>query len=338
MLTLNYIAKRIVISTLLIFGIVILTFLMIQLTPGDPAIIWAGKPRGPGATAAIARAREYLGLNLPLYQRLALYMYKFLMGDWGLSVEFKQPVFHLVVRNFMASLEIVVYAFAVAVPLSLWLGTRAALSRGGLGDKTIYFLSVVLAGMPRFLVAVLIFLMLYLFGYGYLGLRVSPKYTTFSGLTGMITVDSLIAGRLDIFLDAFLRLIPASIALATYPMGVITRVVRVSLSETFEEEYVRQAISIGLPRKVIVRRYAYPNIVSVVAQLTGLLFSYMLLETMVIENVFSREGLGTLTSRAIVASDYPVVIGATVFTSIVLIVANTIADIVQAVTNPRVQL
>jgi peptide/nickel transport system permease protein len=338
MLTLNYIIKRIFISILLILGIVAITFILTQFTPGDPAVIWAGKPRGPGAAIAIAKAREYLGLNLPIYQRLALHIYRFFVGDWGLSVEFKQPVSYLVVRNFVASLEIVIYSFAIAIPLSMWMGTKASLSRGGLADKCIYFVSVILAGMPRFLVAALIYLALYIVGYGYLGLRVAPMYTTFSGPTGMITIDSLLLGRLDIFIDSFLRLIPTAIALSTYPIGVVARVVRVSLSETLEEEYVREAISLGLPRKVVVNKYARPNIVPVIAQLVGLLFSYMILETMVIENVFSREGLGTLISRAIAASDYPLIIGATVFTAIVLIVVNTLADIVQAITNPRVQL
>jgi len=338
MLTLNYIVKRFFISILLILGIIAITFLLTQFAPGDPAVIWAGKPRGPGATAAIARAREYLGLNLPIYQRLVLHTYRFFTGDWGLSVEFKQPVFNLVVRNFAASLEITVYSFIIAIPLSLWLGTKASLSRGGFADKCIYFASVVLAGMPRFLVAALIYIALYIVGYSYLGLRVAPIYTTFSGPTGMITIDSLLLGRLDIFVDAFLRLIPTAIALSTYPIGVLARVIRVSLSEAFEEEYVRQAISLGLPRKIVVNNYAYPSIVPVVAQLVGLLFSYMILETMVVENVFSREGLGTIISRAISASDFPLVIGATVFTAIVLIVANTLADIVQALTNPRVQL
>ncbi|MEM2511916.1 MAG: ABC transporter permease, partial [Ignisphaera sp.] len=160
MLTLNYIVKRFFISVLLIFGVVSITFVLTQFTPGDPAVIWAGKPRGPGATIAIAKAREYLGLDLPLHQRLALHMYRFFVGDWGVSVEFKQQVLVLVVRNFVASLEIVVYAFIIAMPLSLWLGTKASLSRGGLADKVIYFLSVIIAGAPRFLIAALLYLVL----------------------------------------------------------------------------------------------------------------------------------------------------------------------------------
>lgn len=338
MLTLNYIIKRVVVSVLLILSIVVVTFVLTQFAPGDPAIIWAGKPRGPGAATAIAKAREYLGLDLPLYSRLALHLYRFFIGDWGTSIEFKQPVLSLVLRNFMASLELVVYAFVIALPLALWLGTKASLSRGSTTDKAIYFSSVILACSPRFLITALLYLALYISGYRYLGLRVSPTYAMFTGYTGFVTLDSLFSGRIDIFVDALLRILPPAIALATYPLGVLARVIRISLSEAFEEEYVRQAISVGIPRRVIIRSYAYPNIVPITAQLVGLLFSYLLLEAMVVENIFSREGLGTLISRAIVASDYPLIIGATAFTAIVLIVGNTLADVAQAITNPRVQL
>lgn len=338
MLTLNFIFKRFFVSIFLVLGVVVLTFIMVQLAPGDPAAVWAGKPRGPGAAEAIERARQYLGLDLPLYQRLAIHVYRFFTGNWGVSVKFKQPVIELVIRNFAASLELVIYAFAIAVPLSLWLGKKAALNRGSFADRVIYYCSVSLAGAPRFLIAGLLYAVLFVAGYPYLGLRVALQYATYNKITGFITIDTLISGRIDMFIDALLRLIPPVLVLSTYPLGVLARVIRVSLAESFEEEYVRLAISLGMPRSIIVKRYTLPNIVPVVAQLTGLMFSYLILEAMVVENVFAREGLGELISRAIVASDYPLVVGATAFTAVVLIIANTVADVVQALTNPRVQL
>lgn len=338
MLSLNYLLKRFFASLFLILGTIVITFLLINFAPGDPALVWAGKPRGPQASIAIEKAREYLGLDLPLYTRIAIHVYRFFTGDWGTSVQFKLPVLNLVTRSFMASLELVVYSFIIAIPIALWLGTAVALRRGSYIDKLVYYISVVFAGSPRFMVAGILYLILYLSEYSFLGLRTSPSYATFKELTGFITIDSIISGRIDIFVDSLLRLLPPALALSTYPIGVLTRVIRVSLSETFEEEYVRQAISLGIDRKSIVRRYAYPNIISVVAQLLGLMFSYLLLEAMVVENVFVREGLGNLISRAIVASDFPLLIGATVFTAIVLIITNTLADVIQAITNPRVQI
>lgn len=319
-------------------GVIVVAFLLINFVPSDPALIWAGKPRGPQAAAAIEKAREYLGLNLPLYSRIILHIYRFFSGDWGTSVQFKLPVFSLVARSFMSSLELVIYSFIIALPLALKLGSIAALHRSSIIDKTIYYFSVIIAGTPRFMIAGFLYLLLYLAGYSFLGLRISPSYSTFKSITGFITIDALITGRFDIFVDSFLRILPPALALSTYPLGVLTRVIRVSLSETFEEEYVKQAVSLGISRKIVVRKYAYPNITPVVAQLTGLMFSYLLLEAMVVENVFSREGLGSVIARAIVATDYPLLIGATTFTAILLVIVNTIADVVQAATNPRVQL
>lgn len=338
MITINYILKRAILSLVLILGVISLTFIAMNFIPGDPAFVWAGKPRGPGATAAIESAREYLGLDLPLHVRLATYLYRFFTGDWGVSVRFKQPVLSIVVRSFTASLELVLYSFAIATPLAIWLGTKAAVSRGGTVDRVIYYVSTVLAGSPRFLLAGLIYLVLYMVNYNYLGLRLDPAYSVLREPTGFTTIDTLVLGRLDAFVDSLLRLIPPALAISTYPLGVLVRVVRVTLSEAFEEEYVRQAASLGLARKVIVRKYAFPNILPVTSQLSGLMFTYMLIDAMVVENVFSREGLGEAVAKAVVSSDYPLLIGATVFVAIVLIVVNTVADIVQVAIDPRVRL
>lgn len=338
MITINYIIKRATLSLVLILGVISLTFIAINFIPGDPAFIWAGKPRGPGATVAIESARKYLGLDLPLHARLAAYLYRFFTGDWGTSVRFKLPVLNIVVRSFTASLELVLCSFAMATPLAIWLGTRAAIARGSTVDRAIYYVSTVLAGSPRFLLAGLLYLVLHIVNYSYLGLRLDPAYSTLGGPTGFATIDTLILGRLDAFVDAVLRLIPPALAISTYPLGVLVRVVRVTLSEAFEEEYVRQAASLGLTRKVIIRRYAFPNILPAVSQLSGLMFTYMLIDAMVVENVFSREGLGEAIAKAVVSSDYPLLIGATVFVAIVLIVVNTIADMVQVATDPRVRL
>lgn len=338
MITLNYIIKRASLSLLLILGVVVLTFVAINFAPGDPALVWAGKPRGPGAAAAIESAREYLGLNLPLHVRLATHLYRFFTGDWGTSVRYKLPVLSIVTRSFAASLELVVYAFAIATPLALWLGIVAATMRGKALDRVVYYASTVLAGSPRFLLAGLLYLILYVVNYSYLGLRLSPAYSITAGPTGFATIDTLVAGRLDMFIDALLRVIPPALAISTYPFGVLVRVIRVTLSEAFEEEYVRQAVSLGLSRGVIIRRYAFPSIVPVLAQLSGLMFTYLLIDAMVVENIFSREGLGEVVAKAVVSSDYPLLIGATVFVAVVLVAVNTAADIVQAATDPRVRL
>jgi peptide/nickel transport system permease protein len=338
MITFNYILKRVALSLALVLGVVAVTFVAINFAPGDPALVWAGKPRGPEAATAIESARRYLGLDLPLHIRLATYIYRFSTGDWGTSVRFKLPVLSIVVRSFAASLELIIYSFAIATPLALWLGTRAAVTRGSTTDRVIYYVSAVLAGSPRFLLAGLLYLALYVANYSYLGLRLDPAYSALRGPTGFATIDTLLLGRLDAFADAVLRVIPPALAISTYPLGVLVRIVRVALSEAFEEEYVRQAVSLGIARKVVVRRYAFPSILPVISQLSGLMFAYLLIDAMVVENVFSREGLGEIVAKAVVSSDYPLLIGATVFVAIVLIAVNTIADIVQATIDPRVRL
>ncbi len=341
MLTLNYIIRRSALSLVLVVGVLLLSFVLTYYAPGDPALTWAGRPRGPGALEAIERAKQELGLDKPLWYQLSTYIGRFLSGDWGTSVKFKTPVLELVLRGFASSLELVAYSFLVAVPLGYLLGISAALSRGGLRDRVIYYFSATISGTPRFITAAVAYTSLYVLSqalgtpviYGRLS---SELRVGFEEITGVITLDSLIQGRLDAFLDSLVRIIPPAVVLSTYPMGILARVVRIAVAETLEEEYVRQAISLGISSGAVMRRYVAPSVVPVVAQLSGLFFSYSLVEAMAVESVFGREGLGYLLVKSLESSDYPLIIGSIVLVSLVFVVANTIADVVQAKINPRV--
>jgi peptide/nickel transport system permease protein len=341
MLTLNYIVRRAALSVTLVLGVLLLSFVLTYYAPGDPALTWAGRPRGPGALEAIERARRELGLDRPLWYQLSTYLQRFLNGDWGTSVKFKAPVLGLVLRGFAASLELVAYSFLIAVPVGYVLGISAALSRGGLRDRAIYYFSAAISGTPRFVTAAATYIALYVLSqvlgtpvvYGRVasGLRVG-----FTEVTGAITIDSVIQGRLDVLVDSLVRIIPPALVLSTYPMGVLARVVRLAVAETLEEEYVRQAVSLGIPAGVVLRRYVAPSVMPVVTQLSGLFFSYSLVEAMAVEGVFGREGLGYLLVKALESSDYPLIVGSIVLVSIVFVIANTVADVVQAKVNPRV--
>jgi len=341
MLTLNYIVRRSALSLALVVGVLLLSFVLTYYAPGDPALTWAGRPRGPGALEAIERARQELGLDKPLWYQLSAYMQRFLSGDWGTSVKFKTPVLGLVLRGFAASLELVAYSFLIAVPLGYLLGISAALSRGRPRDRVIYYFSAAISGTPRFVMAATAYVSLYALSqalgtpvvYG----RVSSELRVgFVEITGAITVDSLIQGRLDVLVDSLVKIVSPALVLSTYPMGVLARVVRLAVAEALEEEYVRQAVSLGIPAGVVLRRYVAPSVVPVVAQLSGLFFSYSLVEAMAVEGIFGREGLGYLLVKALESSDYPLIVGSIVLVSVVFVVANTVADVVQAKVNPRV--
>jgi len=338
MISLNYIIKRFFISLALIFGVAVLTYIMIYYAPGDPALVWAGKPRGPQAALAIEEARRRLGLDQPLPIQLANYMLRFFSGDWGVSVKFKQPVSKLVLRSFMSTFELVVFSFLIAIPAGVALGRAAALRRSSKMDRFLYYFSVFVSGTPRYVFAAVLLLAAYAYGLQIFG-KISPSLrATFNEVTGFTTLDAVIQGRLDVLLDVLPRVLVLAAINSTYALGVITRVVRVALSESFDEEYVKQAISLGLKRSTVVNSYAMPNVVPVLAQMSGLMISYSFLEAMAVEEVFGREGLGALISHALPANDYPLLVGSMALVALVFVIANTAADVIQALVDPRVQL
>ncbi|MEM3993655.1 MAG: ABC transporter permease, partial [Desulfurococcaceae archaeon] len=182
-MSLNYIFKRIILSILVILGVIVFSYLLLMLSPGDPAVKWAGNPRGPGATKAIELAREELGLNKPLYMQIVNFIYNFLTGNLGLSIAYKIPVSQVIVSGFAATLELMLFTYFFSVPLGIWLGIYSAINRGSRIDSFIQSISIILASTPTFWLGSLLLLasnsLTGFFPYG----RVSSKLALSTGFT-----------------------------------------------------------------------------------------------------------------------------------------------------------
>jgi peptide/nickel transport system permease protein len=338
MLTLNYIIRRLVTAFAIVIGILVLTYILIYLSPGNPAYTWAGRPRGPKAEEAIKMAENELGLNKPLYIQIYIHVNRFFSGNWGLSLRFKQPIIMVITRNLIASLELLIISFSIAVPIGIFLGVVSALYRGYLIDKILYLTSSLFISFPRFWIAIIFSAILQSLGINIFG-RVAPDYTlSINYVTGSYIIDSLINGRIDIFIDVLIRIMPPSLIVALYPTALTIRVIRFSLSEKLHEEYVKQAISFGLPRNKIVYKYALRGIIPAISQLQGITFAYSIIDAATVENIFNREGIGSAIVKAIPYNDYPLIIGLLAVTGILFIIINTVSDIIQVVSDPRVRI
>ncbi|MEM4718302.1 MAG: ABC transporter permease, partial [Desulfurococcaceae archaeon] len=210
-ISLNYIVKRTVLSILIVVGVIIFSYLLLILTPGDPAVKWAGNPRGPEAQKAIEIARVELGLDKPLYIQITNFVLNTLTGNLGLSIAYKIPVTKVINTAFTSTLELILIAYIIAVPLGVWLGIYSALRRGSWADSFIQSTSIVLASSPTFWIGTLILLLLYttidFIPHG----RVSSKLalaTSFKPITGFYLFDALIQGNIPVFLDVLVRIIP----------------------------------------------------------------------------------------------------------------------------------
>lgn len=340
--SLNYIFKRTVLSISVIIGVTAFSYLLLMLTPGDPAIKWAGNPRGPGASRAIELARLELGLDQPLHVQIANFIYNALTGNLGLSIAYKIPVNQVVFSGFTATLELLAFAYILAAPLGVFLGVCSALKRGSLLDNVVQLFGIVLTSTPTFWFGAVILLVLLnvtgMLPYG----RVSSKLaleTGFKPITGFYLLDSLLSGNMHVFLDVLIRLIPPALAVSVYPVGALARIARTLAAEALLEDYVKAAVAWGMKRSTIVKHFVLRPIIPPLIQVTGLAFVYSLVDAMVVETlIYGREGIGGILIDALHKSDFRVAVSLIVYLAIFYIVVNTIVDVIQAIIDPRVKL
>lgn len=338
--SLNYIFKRAILCLLVIFGVATLSYIILLITPGDPAVKWAGNPRGPEAPRAIELARQELGLDKPLHVQIAAFVWNFLTGNLGVSVVTKQPVTQTIQRSFTATLELLMVTYLFATPVGIGLGVYAALKRGSIADRIVMTLGVVFASTPTFWLATALlaaFSTTGLMPYG----RVSKHLevvTGFTPYTGFYLLDSLLQGNLAIFVDVVFRMLPAVVALSVYPIGALSRVIRTLVAEVLLEDYVKAAVAWGVDRRTVLKTYVLRSIVPPVIQIVGLSFAYSLVDAMVVESVLGREGLGSLLLSSVYNSDFKVAVALVAYLSTFYIIVNTLTDVVQASIDPRVKL
>lgn len=339
-LSLNYLVKRVLWSFAVLIGVVVFSYLVIILSPGDPAVKWAGNPRGPGAAKAVEEARRELGLHLPLHLQVLNFLRMVFTGDLGLSIAYRQPVFAVLFRNLAATLELLFFAYLIGASLGSLLGVLAALRRGGRLDGFLQTLGLAFANTPTFWLGMAIFAALFPTGFAPYG-RVSTGLalaTGFQAITGFYLLDALIQFNLPVFLDTLVRLIPPALAVAAYPIGVCLRISRALVADALLEEYVRAAVAWGVKRRMIVWNYAFRAALPGLVQVTGIAFAYSLVDAMVVEYVFGREGLGRLLFDAIALSDFKLAVGLLVLVATFYLIFNTLADVAQALIDPRVKL
>jgi peptide/nickel transport system permease protein len=271
----QFLARRVALGLLVVAGVVILTFVIARVIPGDPASNWVG----PHASAAqIAQARHTLGLDRPLPVQLWRYFRGVVTGDWGLSIHTHQPVLSDLGSRAPASLELVAAALLLALAFGIPAGLVAARWRGRPPDVLVRLGAVFGVSMPSFWFALI--LQLVFFQRLHL-LPVSGQYdpnlaTThpLSLHTHMPVVDSLITGNWAVFRSSLTHLVLPAIVVGAYPGGVIARMVRASVLDTLGEEHVRMVRALGFSERSVFARFALKPALNPVIAVTALVFAY----------------------------------------------------------------
>lgn len=335
----RFLVRRLALAALVVVGVVVLTFVIARVVPGDPASTWAGPRARPEQVEA---ARQELGLDRPLPVQIVKYLGGVATGDWGLSLRTRRPVLEDIAQRAPASIELVTAAMLLALAVGIPLGLVAARWRGRSPDVLSRLVAVVGVSMPSFWLAIV--LQLVFFQWLDL-LPVAGSYdpdldytSPLRSVTNMPILDALLTGNWTVFTSALSHVILPAVVIAAYPAGVITRMVRASVLDTIGEDHVRMVRALGFPERSVFTRFALRHAWSPVVALLALVFAYALVNTFLVEAIFNRPGLGSYAASAIGALDTPAIVGVTLFVALVYVLGNLVVDVVQAMIDPRIRV
>ncbi len=332
----RYLGKRILLSAGVFFGVLTITFFVSRVIIPDPARAWAG-PRASPETLAAFRINYHL--NDPLYVQYFYYLNDMLHGKWGVSPSSGQPVAQNIATYLPATIELTLTAMFLTIIIGIPLGVIAATNKNKIGDHLARLVSLSGVASPPFLVALALQFVFfyYLQVFPDSGGRISPFIQPPPQIIGFYTVDSFLAGNWTALGSSLQHLILPSFALAFLTLGLMSRLVRASMLEALESDYVRTAKSKGLRKRIVVYRHALRNALIQPVTALSVYLAYLLGGSVVIESIFSWPGVGRYAAQAALGFDLPAVMGSTVAFAISVVLANLIADILYGVLDPRMR-
>jgi peptide/nickel transport system permease protein len=303
----DYLARRLVQSILILIGVSLITFLLLFIVPADPARQIAGRTATPEQVELV---REQLGLDLPFHQQYLRYLGNLVQGDLGRSYLQKSQVSELIASRLPATLLLMAGAILCELLIGLTMGLFAAIRRNSRLDQTLMILSFIGVSAPQFVVAILL---LYVFGF-YLGWVPLGGYGRFS------------------------QLILPSLTLGILGAGWYSRMMRSSMIEVLRQDFIRTARAKGLQPAAIIAIHALPNAILPIIAMIGIDVGYFMSGIVVVESVFGWPGIGQLAWQAIQRVDIPIIMGVTLISAVAIVIGNLVADLVAPLIDPRIKL
>ncbi|OYY30570.1 MAG: peptide ABC transporter permease [Azorhizobium sp. 35-67-15] len=331
---LKLIASRIATAIPSLIGVVIVTFMLTRVLPGDAAAYFAG----PAATPqAIAEIRTKLGLDKPLPVQFVDYVTALSKGDLGSSLSTGQPVATEIASRLPASAELTLSGLILALAIAIPFGIMAAVKQGTWVDHACRVITTAGVSLPVFFTGLLLVYVFY-FKLGWapapLG-RLDVFFTAPPTVTGFYLVDSLIAGDLETFRSAAAQLAIPTVTLAIFALAPIARITRASMLSVLSSEFVRTARAAGLTPYKVIMVYAFRNAMLPVITTLGMVFSFLLGANVLVEKVFAWPGIGSYAVEALISSDYAPVQGFVLAMAILYIILNLVIDLAYGVIDPR---
>jgi peptide/nickel transport system permease protein len=315
----------------ILLGLSVIVFLLQAVVPADPVRAMVGA----SATPQIVEAKRHeLGLDRPLPAQYAQFLSRAVRGDLQMSLHTRRPVRTDIAAFLPATLELAATALAMAVVLGGALGLLTARGRA----TSLRVGLVASASVPAFLLALLLLIIFYAQLRWFPGSgRISADLEAPTGPTGLLTVDGLLAGRLDVVGDALAHLALPALCLALGPAVALGRTLRSSLQTVLGSDHIRTARAKGLTERGVLLRHAVRPALNAPLTMTGLQVGMLLAGVVVIESIFAWPGLGLYTARAITSVDFPAIVGVTLVMGAVYVIVNALVDLAQVAADPRLR-
>jgi len=304
---LQQILARSVASVLTVFGSLVLVFVIVYLLPGDPATVILDP--SVASPAEIAALREQLGTDQPLYRQFLTYLSHMVQGDFGKSLLNDEPVLPKILTHVPATVTLTFASLLIAATIGIWLGVLSAVHKNGWIDIAARIVGLFAISMPTFWSGILLILVF----------SVTLGWFPALGSQGWKTL-----------------VLPA-VALGLVGAGFTIRLVRNSVLEVMNEPFIVTLRAKGLSQRTIMYRHILRNALIPVLTVLGILGGDLMAGTVVIETVFSRQGIGRIISDALIAKDLPVIQGVIFFTAIVYVLINLLVDISYSIIDPRIR-
>lgn len=328
--------ERIVHLVLVLFGVSVIVFLMLSVTPGDPVDIMIGDQQVTQAQRD--SLRQEMGLDRPLLARYERFAARALKGDLGMSYYYRRPVLSVMAERMPPTVELTLAALILALITAIPLGVLAAVKKNSLFDRLATLGSLFGVSMPGFWFGLLLIM---LFGVTLHWLPVTGQTSVSSevpAITRFLLVDTLLAGNIRAFGDALAHILLPAITLGLPMATVIMRVTRSSMLEVLKQDYVSFAQAKGLAPRRVMFRHALKNALIPTVTVTALEVGSLLGGSMIVETIFGWPGLGRLVVESIFTRDYPLIQAAVLLYAVIYVLINFAADILYTKINPRVSL
>lgn len=331
----SFIFKRVLATIIVLFLVSIIAFVLLRVSPGDPA----RQILGPTASKkAVEELRDEMGVNEPLPQQYVHYMGDLLEGNFGTSWRTRTSVGAELASRLPASIELAVVALLISCAIGIPLGLLAAggsrwtdrLARGG---------AILGLGAPPFWLGLVLILLFFT----WLGLvpapvgRLNDSIIPPAETTGFLTIDSIIAGRTDALGNSLMHLLLPALTLALPLAAYLSRIVRRSTADVYRLDFIRTARAKGASEKRVMLHHALPNALLPVLTLSALYFGELIAGSLVVEAVFSWPGVGGWVAESILAQDFAPVQGAIILGALAYSLLNLSADILYGVADPRIR-